>query len=121
MNHETLRPHDGDTEAAATRRPAARDEAWWQRALIYQIYPLSFQDSDGDGRGHLPGVLAHLDNLQWLGVDAVWLGPVYRTPMADFGYDVADFNDIDPVFGSMDDFDRLVEALHRRSMRLILD
>jgi alpha-glucosidase len=96
-------------------------DAWWQRAVIYQIYPLSFQDTDGDGRGDLPGLLARLDYLTWLGVDAVWLGPIYPSPMADFGYDIADFTDVDPRFGTLADLDRLLDALHARGIRLLLD
>jgi alpha-glucosidase len=95
--------------------------AWWQRGVIYQIYPLSFQDTDGDGRGDLPGILARLDYLAWLGVDAVWIGPIYPSPMADFGYDIADFTDVDPRFGALADLDRLLDALHARDIRLILD
>jgi alpha-glucosidase len=95
--------------------------AWWQRGVIYQIYPLSFQDTDGDGRGDLPGIFARLEYLTWLGVDAVWIGPIYCSPMADFGYDISDFTDVDPVFGSLADFDRLVTALHARNIRVLLD
>jgi alpha-glucosidase len=94
---------------------------WWQRETIYQVYPRSFQDSDGDGIGDLPGLIARLDYLEWLGIGAVWLSPVYRSPMADFGYDIADFTGVDPLFGSLDDFDQLLAGLHARGMRLILD
>ncbi len=94
---------------------------WWQQAVIYQVYPRSFQDSDGDGVGDLEGILARVDYLSWLGVEAVWISPIYPSPMADFGYDVADYVDIDPLFGRLEDFDRLVEALHAKKIRLILD
>ena len=94
---------------------------WWRQGSIYHIYPLSFQDSNGDGKGDLPGVLSRLDYLESLGVDAVWLGPIYPSPMADFGYDIADFTDVDPVFGSLDDLDRLTDALHARNIRLLLE
>jgi alpha-glucosidase len=94
---------------------------WWQKAIIYEIYPRSFQDSDGDGVGDLEGVLDRVDYLRWLGVDAVWISPIYPSPMADFGYDVANYIDIDPLFGTLEDFDRLVAALHARDIRLILD
>src|SRR3954470_12789776 len=79
-------------------------EPWWKRAVIYQIYPRSFADTNGDGVGDLPGVIAHLDYLRELGVDAIWLSPFYRSPMADFGYDVADYCDVDPLFGTLADF-----------------
>ena len=95
--------------------------AWWQRGVIYQIYPRSFQDSDGDGVGDLRGIVQRLDHLVALGVDAVWISPVYPSPMADFGYDVADHCDIDPVFGTLADFDRLLDEAHARGLRVILD
>jgi alpha-glucosidase len=94
---------------------------WWRRGTIYQIYPLSFQDSDGDGKGDLPGILSRLGYLRWLGIDAIWLGPTYPSPMADFGYDIADFTDVNPVFGSLRDLDRLIETLHACQIRLMLD
>lgn len=94
---------------------------WWQRAVIYEIAPVSFQDSNGDGKGDLPGLIRRIDYLQWLGADAVWLTPIYLSPMLDLGYDIADFCAIDPVFGTMQDFERLVDMLHARDMRLILD
>ena len=94
---------------------------WWRDAVIYQIYPRSFQDSDGDGVGDLPGIERRLDHLAWLGVDALWLSPIYPSPMHDFGYDVADYEDVDPVFGSLDDFDRLAAAARERGLRLLMD
>lgn len=94
---------------------------WWQHAIIYQIYPRSFQDSNGDGIGDLAGIIARLDYLAWLGVDAIWISPIYPSPMADFGYDVADYTAIDPRFGTLADFDRLVAAAHARGIRVILD
>src|SRR5688500_16147437 len=90
-------------------------------AVFYQIYPRSFRDTDGDGVGDLEGVRRGLPHLDWLGVDALWLSPVYRSPMADFGYDVSDYTDIDPLFGTLDDFDRLLADVHARGMRLIID
>ncbi|MGE4062064.1 MAG: alpha-amylase family glycosyl hydrolase [Rhodospirillaceae bacterium] len=95
--------------------------AWWQSGIVYQIYPRSFQDSNGDGIGDLNGIISRLDYFQWLGVDAVWLSPVYRSPMADFGYDVSDYCGIDPIFGTLEDFDRLVGAAHARGLKLIMD
>jgi alpha-glucosidase len=89
--------------------------------VVYQIYPRSFMDSNGDGIGDLDGIRARLDHLAWLGVDAIWLSPIFPSPMADFGYDVADYCDIDPVFGTLADFDRLLEAAHARGVRVILD
>ena len=97
------------------------ETVWWQRGVVYQIYPRSFMDANGDGIGDLAGIAAKLDYLEWLAVDAVWISPVYPSPMADFGYDVADYTGIHPLFGSLDDFDRLVEDLHRRGIRVILD
>jgi alpha-glucosidase len=94
---------------------------WWRDAVVYQIYPRSFADSDGDGIGDLRGIIERLDYLDDLGVDALWLSPIYLSPMADFGYDVADHTRIDPVFGTDADLDELVEALHDRGMRLLLD
>ncbi len=95
--------------------------AWWQRGTIYQVYPRSFQDSDGDGVGDLEGIRRRLAYLAWLGVDAIWLSPFYRSPMADFGYDVAHFCDVDPQFGTLEDWDRLVAEARRLGIKLILD
>ncbi len=94
---------------------------WWKRGIIYQIYPRSFQDSNGDGIGDLEGIRRRLDYLQWLQVDAIWISPIYPSPMADFGYDVADYCGIDPVFGTFDDFDRLIAEAHTRDLKVILD
>ncbi len=96
-------------------------EHWWRSGIIYQVYPRSFQDSNGDGLGDLKGIASRLGYLKDLGVTAVWLSPVYPSPMADFGYDISDYRGVDPMFGSRDDFDDLVEALHRNGMKLILD
>lgn len=94
---------------------------WWQRAVVYEIAPISFQDTNHDGKGDLQGLVQRVDYLQWLGINAVWLTPIYTSPMLDFGYDIADFCAVDPVFGTLGDFDRLVEMLHARGIRLILD
>ncbi|MFN8484105.1 MAG: alpha-amylase family glycosyl hydrolase [Anaerolineae bacterium] len=94
---------------------------WWQTGVIYQIYPRSFMDASGDGVGDIPGVIERLDYLTSLGIDAIWLSPIYPSPMADFGYDISDYADVNPLFGSLGDFDRLVEAAHARGLRVILD
>ncbi len=94
---------------------------WWQTGIIYQIYPRSFQDSNNDGIGDLPGIIERLDYVQSLGVEAIWLSPIYPSPMADFGYDVADYCNIHPMFGNLADFDRLLSEVHRRGLKLILD
>jgi len=95
--------------------------AWWQRGAIYQIYPRSFADSNGDGIGDLQGIREHLDYLANLNVEGIWLSPIYPSPMADFGYDVSDYRDVDPIFGTLADLDRLVEDCHTRNLRVILD
>lgn len=94
---------------------------WWKNGVVYQIYPRSFQDGNGDGIGDLDGIIQRLDYLQWLGVDAIWLSPIYASPMADFGYDVANYRDIEPIFGNLDDFDRLVSEAKARNIRVLLD
>jgi alpha-glucosidase len=102
----------------------AQDEhkLWWQRGVVYQIYPRSFQDSNGDGVGDLPGIMERLDYLSdVLKVDAIWLSPIFPSPMADFGYDVSNYTDIHPIFGTLDDFDALLSAAHARGLRLIID
>jgi alpha-glucosidase len=96
-------------------------ELWWQTAVIYQIYPRSFQDSDGDGVGDLNGIITRLPDLVELGVDAIWISPIFRSPMADFGYDIADYCDIDPLFGTLSDFDRLLARAHSLGLKVILD
>jgi alpha-glucosidase len=94
---------------------------WWEDAVVYQVYPRSFQDSDGDGVGDLAGIAARLDHVGALGVDALWLSPVYPSPLADFGYDITDHTAIDPVYGTLDDFDSLVTEAHARGLRLLMD
>jgi oligo-1,6-glucosidase/alpha-glucosidase len=94
---------------------------WWEHGVIYQIYPRSFQDSDGDGVGDVGGIERRLDYLVALGIDAIWLSPIFPSPMADFGYDVADYCGVDPLFGTLADFDRLLAAAHLRGLKLLLD
>jgi alpha-glucosidase len=102
------------------QRNGGGDE-WWRRGVLYQIYPRSFADSDGDGTGDLRGIIAHLDYLQWLGVDGIWLSPVTVSPNADWGYDVADYEAIEPELGTMDDLEHLVAAAGQRSIRVLMD
>ena len=97
------------------------DIVWWKGAVIYQIYPRSFKDSNGDGVGDIPGIIEHLDHVASLGLDGIWLSPFFTSPMADFGYDIADFCDVDPVFGTLADFDRLIEKAHSLSLKVIID
>src|SRR6478735_5518016 len=94
---------------------------WAENAVVYQIYPRSFQDSNGDGIGDLPGIIHRLDYLKELGIQAIWLSPFNPSPMADFGYDVADYCDVDPMFGTMDDFKALLAACEERDIKLIID
>lgn len=100
---------------------AAPGSEWWRTAVIYQIYPRSFADASGDGLGDLPGVTAHLDDLKELGVDAIWLSPFQTSPQKDAGYDVADYRDVDPIFGTLADFDEMLAGAHERGIRVIVD
>ncbi len=95
--------------------------AWWQRGIVYEVYPRSFQDSDGNGVGDLNGILRRLDYLADLGIEGIWIAPIYPSPMADFGYDISDYCNIDPLFGTVADFDRLLATIHARRLKLILD
>jgi alpha-glucosidase len=98
-----LRPGANGTDTRMSNTP------WWRGAIIYQIYPRSFLDTDGDGVGDLPGIIERLDYVAGLGVDAIWVAPFFKSPMADFGYDIADYREVDPLFGTLADFDRLLE------------
>ena len=98
-----------------------KTDQWWRHAVIYQVYPRSFQDDDGDGVGDLPGITRRLDHIASLGVDVVWLSPIFRSPQKDMGYDISDHRDIDPLFGTLDDFDRLLKRTHDLGMKLIVD
>ena len=106
-------------KAATTTASAAQD--WWKSAVIYEIYPRSFQDSNGDGIGDLNGITQRLDYLKDLGVDAIWLSPVFPSPQVDFGYDISDYKNIDPQYGTLKDFDRLVAEAEKRHIRVIMD
>ncbi len=111
-------------EAAVASSPAAKpttDETWWKHAVIYEIYPRSFQDSNGDGIGDLNGITEHLDYLQALGIDAIWISPMYPSPQVDFGYDISDYENVDPQYGTLADFDRLVAEAKKRNIRIVLD
>ena len=101
--------------------PSTPTAPWWQSAVVYQIYPRSFADGNGDGIGDLAGIAAHLDHLARLGVDVLWLSPIYRSPQDDAGYDISDYQDIDPLFGTLEEFDRLLGAVHERGMKLVMD
>lgn len=98
-----------------------KNHLWWQKGIIYQIYPRSYQDSNGDGIGDLPGIIQRLDYVKNLGVEAIWLSPIFPSPMHDFGYDISDYTAIHPIFGSMADFDRLLTETHQRGLKLVLD
>jgi alpha-glucosidase len=102
-------------------RPSGAQPPWWRVGTIYQIYLRSFQDSNGDGVGDLPGVLSRLDHVARLGVDAIWLTPFFRSPMKDFGYDVSDYRDVDPLFGTLDDFRRVVARAHELGLKVMID
>ncbi|SMQ68197.1 alpha-glucosidase [Agreia sp. VKM Ac-1783] len=104
-----------------TTELARENPAWWTRAVVYQVYPRSFADSNGDGIGDLGGIRSKLDYLAELGVDVIWLSPIYRSPQADNGYDISDYEDIDPLFGTLAEFDRLLAEVHERGMKLVMD
>jgi alpha-glucosidase len=104
-----------------TPSAAAPTDPWWRGATIYQIYPRSFLDTNGDGIGDLPGIVAKLDYVASLGVDAIWISPFFKSPMADFGYDIADYRAVDPMFGTIEDFDRLVRVAHGLGLKVIID
>ncbi|HEY2685024.1 MAG TPA: alpha-amylase family glycosyl hydrolase [Steroidobacteraceae bacterium] len=100
---------------------ATNDPNWWQGSVIYQIYPRSFQDTDGDGIGDLPGIIRRLDYVANLGIDAIWISPFFKSPMADFGYDISDYRQVDPLFGTLADFDELLREAHRRNLKVMID
>ena len=102
-------------------QPASSEQNWWKNAVIYEIYPRSFQDSNGDGIGDLNGITQRLDYLKTLGVDALWLAPIYPSPQADYGYDIADYKNIEPAYGTLADFDRLIAEANKRHIRILMD
>jgi alpha-glucosidase len=99
----------------------ASHEPWWKHAVLYEIYPRSFQDSNGDGIGDLNGITERLDYLESLGIDGIWIAPMYPSPQVDFGYDISDYEAVDPQYGTLDDFDRLVQEAKKRGIRIVLD
>src|SRR6266849_6448518 len=103
------------------RKAQSHQAFWWQQGVLYQIYPRSFKDITGDGIGDLAGIIAKLDYLTWLGIDAIWISPIYPSPMVDFGYDVTDFTGIDPIFGDLATFDTLIVQTHQRNLKVIMD
>src|SRR6266700_3853700 len=111
----------GQTTVVASGSAPAIDNTWWKHAVIYEIYPRSFQDSNGDGVGDLNGITQRLDYLQALGVDAIWISPMYPSPQVDFGYDISDYENVDPQYGTLADFDRLVEEAQAHHIRVLLD
>ncbi|MGB7548792.1 MAG: alpha-glucosidase [Terracidiphilus sp.] len=107
--------------AAQSNSTASSEQNWWKNAVLYEIYPRSFQDTNGDGIGDLKGITERLDYLKELGVDAIWLSPIYPSPQADFGYDISDYENIDPQYGTLADFDRLIAEANKRHIRVIMD
>ena len=117
----TTSPESSDTRKSGADETKDAGTEWWRGAVIYQVYPRSFLDTDGDGVGDLIGVVKKLEYIADLGVDAIWLSPFFLSPMDDFGYDVADYRAVDPLFGSLDDFDRLIDKAHALGLRIIID
>ena len=113
-------PPPQSSRAAAHAHQQAQDP-WWKHAVIYEIYPRSFQDSNGDGVGDINGITSRLDYLRDLGIDAIWISPMYPSPLVDFGYDISDYTAIDPLYGTLADFDRLVSEAKARNIRVIMD
>lgn len=119
----TLKEHAAMEEIQDTGRKGREEGSrrWWKDAVVYQIYPKSFQDTDGDGTGDIRGIISRLDYLKDLGIDAVWISPMYRSPQDDNGYDISDYQDIDPMFGTLDDMDELIAEAKKRGIRIIMD
>src|SRR5664280_2525519 len=122
LSQSEIRP--AVTEIASHREEHAEMQnvaiaRWWAAGVLYQIYPRSFQDSNGDGIGDISGIISRLPYLHYLGIDAIWLSPIFPSPMADFGYDISDYTDVHPLFGSLADVDRLIASLHARGLQLM--
>jgi alpha-glucosidase len=118
---ETPNPETPESEPDVLATATGHADEWWRSAVIYQIYPRSFADANGDGVGDLAGIADRLGALVELGVDALWLSPFYRSPQRDAGYDVADYCDVDPLFGTLADFDHLLVSAHERGLKVIVD
>ena len=110
-----------DTMSQSKTESSPVNAAWWKEASVYQIYPASFKDSNGDGIGDIPGIVSELDYLKALGVDLVWLSPILQSPQVDMGYDVSDYYQIHPTYGTINDVYALIEGLHKRGMRYVMD
>ena len=106
---------------AANAQAASRPDPWWKHAVVYEIYPRSFQDSNGDGIGDLNGITSRLDYLKSLGIDAIWVSPMYPSPQVDFGYDISNSESVDPQYGTLADMDRLIADAKKRNIRVVLD
>ena len=104
----------------SAQQAKASNNEWWRGGVIYQIYPRSYQDSNGDGVGDLPGITARLEHVAQLGADGIWLSPFFKSPMKDFGYDVSDYRDVDPMFGTLDDFKILVKKAHDLGLKVVV-
>ena len=118
---DSIRDTAADPTSTADRSEPAAAADWWRGAVIYQIYPRSYQDTNGDGIGDLSGIAQRLDHVASLGVDAIWISPFMTSPMKDFGYDISDYRDVDPIFGTLDDFDRLIDTAHGLGLKVIID
>lgn len=115
--HETK---DNSIVTNSTTKPKIT-HAWWKEASVYQVYPCSFKDSNGDGIGDIPGLISNLDHIEKLGVDIMWICPIYKSPQIDNGYDISDYRDIYPPYGTLDDVDRLIKDLHSRGIKFLMD
>jgi len=116
------RAHQAPPQSAKAEHSLQKtQDPWWKHAVIYEIYPRSFQDSNGDGIGDINGITSRLDYLRDLGIEAIWISPMYPSPLVDFGYDISDYTSIDPLYGTLADFDRLVNEAKKRNIRVIMD